>query len=821
MRARSLAAILTAVSVVTNAGCGSDVDLPVLTVDMPLHLEDHIEHALVTGSTAPSDRPQAMEWRFDEPSTDWSITRAPNPVIPLASAELVGGALRVTLADSTRRPTDGVRVGGVSVEAPLGNADAWGDVIVRIRSDSTASTMGLRINMSGGPGIGMSTVPLIRDGAVHTYRIPWLRRVTSFFAPAVQEWDSAGREVRQLALFFNAVDGPGSVDILSVRVPPVDEPYYDPPIGVQHVVDADRSRRTLYVNAPSRLEFRVAVPDGGRFDYGMRVLRVATPVTFRVAVRQSGNDAAHALSEEIVSDASTWLQRSVDLSSYGGETVTLVLENDVPTEGAVALWSAPTVSGSARSTKPNVIFYVIDTGGADQMSLYGYNRRTTPHLEALAQEGAVFEWAHSTANNTPTSTPSFMTSLHHSVLGEGSASEVYSLPTDVTTMAEHFHHAGYETAVFTWNPNAGRGSGLHRGVDLFYDGTSETYNAPSRSSVELHQDFWEWREAYPGAPYWVHFQTLDVHRPTVPPPPFAGLFAPVGTSEATARQDSILRAWEDSIFRAGGSTQPTNPARWADTGIDRVAYYNARRALYDETMAHQDYQLGRFVERLKESGEWDNTLLVIASDHSIDATEDFQTLGGDLESIDVSRTILRSTASRVPLVFIWPGRVPGGQRIRERVSMIDVLPTVLELVGLPQPDVLQGQSLVPLLMGRAGWQPRPVIFDQYIGRDVATGDGQYRIEVIDGRWGAALWIGPPAEWTNRNDQGLLLYDVVADPMAHHPVNDEHPDLVAHYTKFLNEQFEAHQLLAKRFTPGGAVELTAEQIERLRTLGYVR
>jgi hypothetical protein len=58
-------------------------------------------------------------------------------------------------------------------------------------------------------------------------------------------------------------------------------------------------------------------------------------------------------------------------------------------------------------------------------------------------------------------------------------------------------------------------------------------------------------------------------------------------------------------------------------------------------------------------------------------------------------------------------------------------------------------------------------------------------------------------------------------MALHPLNAERPDLVEHYTEFLTRQFEAHRLLAKRFTPGGAVELTAEQLETLRTLGYIR
>ncbi|MGH7555880.1 MAG: sulfatase-like hydrolase/transferase [Longimicrobiales bacterium] len=96
-------------------------------------------------------------------------------------------------------------------------------------------------------------------------------------------------------------------------------------------------------------------------------------------------------------------------------------------------------------SRPNVIFYVIDGGGADQMSVYGYNRRTTPNLEALAREGAVFERAHSTASWSQPSTTSFMTSLHSSVLGN--YERFAPLPAEARPMAERFREGGYQTAV--------------------------------------------------------------------------------------------------------------------------------------------------------------------------------------------------------------------------------------------------------------------------------------------------------------------------------------------------------------------------------------
>src|SRR6185436_12020731 len=159
------------------------------------------------------------------------------------------------------------------------------------------------------------------------------------------------------------------------------------------------------------------------------------------------------LASETVADPARWEQRSLDLSAWAGRDVELTLAASSDAAGAVALWGAPILSGGAPATakarpkRPNVIFYVIDGGGADLMSVYGYPRRTTPFLERLAAEGVVFEQAHSNATWTQPSTASFMTSLQHSVLG-GLRRGIHStpVPAKAMTMAEHMHRGGYQTA---------------------------------------------------------------------------------------------------------------------------------------------------------------------------------------------------------------------------------------------------------------------------------------------------------------------------------------------------------------------------------------
>jgi arylsulfatase A-like enzyme len=153
--------------------------------------------------------------------------------------------------------------------------------------------------------------------------------------------------------------------------------------------------------------------------------------------------------------------------------------------------------------------------------------------------------------------------------------------------------------------------------------------------------------------------------------------------------------------------------------------------------------------------------------------------------------------------------------------MIDMLPTILDLTGLPMPEVMQGQSLAPLLLGEPGWEPRPVILDEFeVDRD--TGKFRGRIEVIDGRWGASLGINlDPKKPLQQRPVPLLLYDLWNDPECLNSLHAERPDLVEKYTKFLETQLEAHQALAQHFTRPKDSPLTPEQLENLRSLGYIR
>ena len=798
---------------------------PVLTANVPLHLEEHIDDARIEGCEAREDLLTPVEWGFSELQQGWKPLVPLQPSFKPAQVTYPDGALRVTISEVNRPPGLPVLMGCIYTDLPEWRPENWGSILISLRTED--EILGLRLAFNLRRKLGATPreqfpfvlfsdgCEVVKDGLVHTYMLQ----------VGNSSWE-LGTVLEQLVVAVFARE-PADVDILSVKAIPKEALYSDVPVGLSTEVCNNAYRRLLFSHTPGKIEYRVKLPKEGRLDVGLGVLRGDIPVTFKIAAIPIGGKE-ESLHEEVYSDKRHWAQRSVDLSDFGGQTITIRLETEAERAGTVSLWTAPTITGKRAANQPNIILYVIDGASADYMSIYGYNRRSTPNIERLAAEGAVFEHAYSNATWTKVSNPSFMTSQYISVLG-GYKGDSSQLPSQATTMAQFMHDTGYQTGVFTTNSYCGTMSGLDQGVDWLREkGTTRNF----ASSRELHKDYWEWRKAYPGQPYWVHFQTTDLHWPWEPEAPFAGLFL---------SPESRLRyfKWEREVAKAAGLSYPIWPTprlippdAFNKAGINYLEYFENARCLNDEAMAHNDYQLGKLVERLKDSGEWENTLLIIAADHGswfgIGFYDPVPPLWGPR---------FRSYETHIPMIFIWPGHIAPGQRLRQPVSLIDMLPTVLDLADITAPEGLQGQSLAPLLLGEEGWQSRPVIFNEFYV-DPETGDLMGKIEVIDGRWGASLDIdhrpeekrppdyrnvpaypfsrlGPPPPFP------VLIYDVWEDPDCLVPLNEERPDLVEKYTEFLEAKWKEHQELAKRFLRSEDAPLTPEQLRTLRSLGYIR
>lgn len=843
-RPSSRSLVLAALSFVGLVAC-SKPESPQALVATVVHLEDRLDTAGVEGGAVSEGLSPELRWSFEDSAAGWRAL--PNHFPGGVAAELTegDGFLGVQLTESTRAPEGSGEelFGGVFVDEADFDLSDWSQVEVELRATGPVEWIGVGYNVRKSAGDTVDKQwPTHHYGAgtdvqssddVRTYRFPVKGEGGWILGP-----------IRELAILFGA-SGPARVELASVTFLDASAVYSDAGVGVRSVASAAHeafglTRRTLYTHTPTRLAYGLTLPASARLDLALGAFGAATRM--RVEVEVGG--AVETVLDEEVPPAEAWRQLSVDLTRWADRDVvlSLVAEAADPAVPGVAFWASPSLSGLAEQAPadaprpPNVIFYVIDGASAGYMSLYGYDRPTTPNLERIAAEGVVFERAHSNATWTMPSTASFMTSLHHSVLG-GLVDDTNPVPPNVKTMAEHFHGAGFHTGVFTFNPNAGARSGLDRGVDVFRD-FGNRYNPfdaiEAISSKVLHAQYWDWREAYPGA-YWVHFQTTDVHPPHHPPAPFAGRLIPATESEAIASQILGMRF---PFNHKSASVHEHWQGQLARKGIDPLPFYTAMQDAHDEAMMHQDQRLGELVDELKARGEWEHTLLVIGSDHGHPAASYPRFGRGQLDPQPPAweGALLGEFESRVPLIFVWPGGIEGGRRVEAPVSMIDVLPTVLELTGLPAAPIAQGSSLVPALMGDEAWAPGPVVFDEF--RVMDDGSAVGNLEVLDGRWGESLEIrtgdsasGPvlgrhpapsggrwPAEEFTEVPR-LLLYDVDADPLAIRNVTAEHPERVDEARRRLWRVWEEHQLLAARFEAGEEAEMSAEQLEALRALGY--
>jgi len=809
-------------------GCTRAPEPPPVAAPSVFHLADHLADATVTAGP-PQERAAPRSWPLTPAASPWLVLGS-DDAPDLAKVAVAQGADRWTITlDRPPQQRGPFFIGGVqlALDAPLTYAD-WESV--HVRAHTTDRLAGLTATTGEGApvlpqfrrffGGHDDTPPVFSDGSTQTYAIP-------IHPPEGKDATATFDRIAVLA----ASPQKASIDFLDIELIPRGATYSEPQ-AVVTVARGDETRTTLYAHAGTTLSWKLTLPDAARLDVGLTTLPGET-MSYRFEAKGAGQAIVRTVE---ITSAETWTQETIDLAALAGQQVELTLGSSG--SDGVAFWGAPVVSGRRDATRPNVVFYIIDGGGADLMSLYGYGRKTTPALEGLAKEGVVFDHAFSNATWTQPSTASFMTSLQHSVLG-GLRRGVHSTPVPVaaTTMAEHMRSGGYETASFSSNPNAGRLIGIERGMDVQND--SETEN-PSTSSTALHERFWNWRAGYPGGPWWVHFQTTDVHEPNSPVPPFAGTFAAPGAQEQ-------LKAWHDAVFQKTNLFGTTSIFRFYEQafkmlGIDRRAYYGTQRDLYDETMEYQDAALAKFVDELKARGEWENTILVIAADHGHPAGT-FARFGRGLlepQPDPAQGGLFDSYATHVPLVVIWPGHIAGGRRVADQVSMIDVMPTILDLCGLPPAEVAQGRSLVPLLRGEP-LEQRPVILDEF-RVDEHTGAYIGNLDVVDGKWGASLEIGPVPDGADptrgRHDvpaggrwgavhpftpelPRLLLYDLENDRFATKDVNDAHPELVAKYQALIEDHWKANQALAQRYLAASSAPVTPAQLEQLKSLGYVQ
>ncbi len=330
--------------------------------------------------------------------------------------------------------------------------------------------------------------------------------------------------------------------------------------------------------------------------------------------------------------------------------------------------AAETVDGAeSEASRPNILLITIDTQRADSFGIYGNEGNHTPNIDRLAAGGVVFERATAPVGTTFPSHATLLTGLYpraHGVRYNGDA-----LEEEIVTLAERLLPAGYETMAFvTYGSMVSRG-GLGQGfirTSHEKDGPAAHSTSPKRIT-SMARGLLKRKRPSPFF-MWVHY------------------YHPHSPYDLTPYSKEKLEGYEGA-FADGATVKEfyTLQNKGKLTDDDRKAL----RTLYDGETREADRTVGSILEALEEAGHAKNTIVVVTSDHG-------ELLG---EHDDVGHgPRLWDPVLRVPLVIYDP-RAPQPRRVASRVGLVDVSPTLLEMVGLEVPAGIDGRSLAPALRG--------------------------------------------------------------------------------------------------------------------------
>jgi arylsulfatase A-like enzyme len=529
------------------------------------------------------------------------------------------------------------------------------------------------------------------------------------------------------------------------------------------------------------------------------------PVRFRASVEE------RTLIEQTVSTPYRWEERLFDLSEYSGRSVTLSLSLESIQEGAIGVWGNPVVRhksfGAATNAPRGVILVWADTLRQDHLDAYGYGRETMPAVRTLATEGVRFLNNHSQATWTKVASPSLLTSLYPSTHGVKDFSDF--LPASATTLAELYREAGYATVSFASNLFTGQFTNLHQGFEELHEDGSLPEAGSSKTSRAYVDRLLRFLERHRDVPFFAFVHLYDPHDPFEPRPPYDRLWADPSKKEAHEKDREKVRAVIiDPLAKAFGMPSREELVK-AD--VDPEKYVAFDRDWYDGSIRGMDAEIGRILERLRELGLDTDTLIVFTSDHGEEFLEHGRTFHGQS---------VYGELTRVPLVFRWPAGIPPGSTVDEVTETIDVMPTLLALCGIPIPDGLQGESLVPLLKGDgSGFRSRPAISEKAATKEATGAPWPRDIEsysIVDS--------GLKLIHHRTRPEGMPeheLFDAVNDPLDRKDLARERPDDVKRLREILDGWYKMAN--AARLAPDAESldGLSQQQLERLRSLGYIR
>ncbi len=575
-------------------------------------------------------------------------------------------------------------------------------------------------------------------------------------------------------------------------------------------------RETLVSRAPETLKLTTRLPPRPWLHLAVGTIDSKSPL-FRVEVAEGGEVTQLAQLE--AEREESWHSTRLDLGPWAGKEVELRLTAEGP-PGSLAFWGAPTVRSTREPETPTagastvedstveaskasdpsqppqtVVLFIADTLRSDHLQAWGYDRETAPTLARLAGEGTRFANTIAQATWTKVSVSSILTSLYPSTTGVANLHDRISVGE--TTLAEVFREAGFATFATSSVPFSGQLTNLHQGVEVMYEFGARTGTDGgeyrSKTAKAWVDAYLKWLDEHQNVPTFALIHAMDAHSPFQPAAPYDSLWAsPEQVETFEAQAEKVRPVIKNPLLQR--FLAPTR-AELAEAGVDAQEFVRHEKAWYDGSIRGMDDQVARLFQQLEKLGLKERSLFAFVADHGEEFLEHGEHWHG--------RTVYGEVAN-VPMM-LWGQGVAKGRVIDEVSQTIDLMPTLIDLAGLSAPERIQGRSWVPKMRGE-DLRAKPAFVEH-----PAPPKERTSYAIVEQEWKLVWYPGEPDTFE--------LFDRAQDPLDSHDLAAQSPELVERMAADLKQMLSwaGKQRLAEEEVTS---EMSAEQLEQLRSLGYV-
>ena len=529
-------------------------------------------------------------------------------------------------------------------------------------------------------------------------------------------------------------------------------------------------REAIVAPAPSRLTWHLRLQQRSRLETSIAAFGAPGDAQFEIALTSAGE--RHVLGQRQLAQSRAWTDWNLDLSQYHGE-ITLELTTRAGRDAPIAAWGSPIVLSPSASRLPyNVVFFVVDAMRGDALASTHDVRddaqkasanwapfdawlprmpEVAPNLDKLAARGVTFAHAWTAAMWTRPATLAMLTGMRSGRLGMP-VLELEPRPADVRLFYASspplwpllMRTRGAVTRAIINNMYLCGYVGV--GVDTGFEAMTD-HRYQVKDTERITDDTIAWLKSHRDDRFALFVNYVSPHAPYVPEPSYL-----------------------EPIDRA-----PIRPD-------------NKQVRRYLGEIRKDDAAIGRIVDQLERLGLSSNTLIVVTADHGEALSE-----AHDWVAVDVAKGVhsgrfthlstMWEEAARVPILFALPAHIPASKRFVEPVQTTDIVPTMLDMLGLPPPDDLDGTSLRPLFDGKS-MPSRPVIIE---GRGAQS--------IIEDRWHLILRAPVARHLQLGNlhvEKALELYDLSSDPGERHDVSLEHREVVVRLKQVLERKLTTNK-----------------------------